>query len=453
MVEPPSAPEFAGDLDLDAPRLEEVVTRCEAVIAGLPPRTLRDAESQRTVDQAFAAARSARRDFLARNVDRVYDTLTAQRTCHRRLPELISAAAERFPGLVPTAASIAEERGRIQAERDGREIDQAIFCSAVLHSRRSGAHLIDAMRRPTTGAIELLDTFRHDRKVELPSVVVERVGYAAHLTFRGGHPLNAENDQLVADTETAVDLALLDDDVRVGVLRGGTSSSPRYRGKRVFSAGMNLTDLRNGGISFVDFLLGRELGFINKIMRGLHAGDDPSGSIDTGPLEKPWIAAVDAFAIGGGMQLLLAMDRVIAEENAFFGLPAAEEGIVPGLANLRLSRAVGSRLARRIILGGLRIAATDRDAELICDEVVPAAEMDAAIAAAIADLAEPAVVANRRMLTLAEEPVDVYRHYLAEFATVQAERTYSPDVLANIERRWQESRRRKLAGGNRAAET
>ncbi|GAB2685846.1 enoyl-CoA hydratase/isomerase family protein [Nocardia thraciensis] len=453
MGKPKSAPDFVGDLDLDATRLAEFVAGCEAVIASFPSKAQRSVEAQRSVDQAFAAARTARRAFLARYVDPVYDALTAQLTCHRRLPELIRAAAERFPGLVPTAASMAEERGRIQAERDGRETDQAIFCAAILRSPRSGAHLIDAMRRPTMGALDLLDTFRCDGKVELPTVAVERIGYAAYLTFRGGHPLNAESDQLVADTETAVDLALLDDDVQVGVLRGGPSSSPRYQGKRVFSAGMNLTDLRNGGISFVDFVLGRELGFINKIMRGLVTEHDAGTSTATGPLEKPWIGAVDAFAIGGGMQLLLAMDRVIAEEGAFFSLPAAEEGIVPGLANLRLTRAVGSRLARRIILGGLRVAATDRNAALICDEVVAAERMDAAITTAVADLSEPAVVANRRMLTLAEEPVDVYRCYLAEFATVQAERTYSADVLANVERRWQESRRRERAGGNHAVGT
>ncbi|MGW4326460.1 (3,5-dihydroxyphenyl)acetyl-CoA 1,2-dioxygenase DpgC [Nocardia sp. NPDC004573] len=434
-------------------RLTEHVARCEDVIARSPSKTHRDAGSQRSVDQAFAAARTARRAFLAAHTDRVYDALTGGLAHHRRLPELVRAAAESFPGLLPSTESIADERGRIQAERDGREIDQAIFCSAILRSPRSGAHLIDAMRTPTAGAIELLDTFHRNGKVELHSVAVERLGHAAYLTFRDGHPLNAENDQLVADTETAVDLALLDDDVRVGVLRGGPSSSPRYQGKRVFSAGMNLTDLRNGGISFVDFLLGRELGFINKIMRGLYTGDGVGASTDTGPLEKPWIGAVDAFAIGGGMQLLLVLDRVIAEEGAFFSLPAAEEGIVPGLANLRLSRAVGSRLARRIILGGRRIAATDRAAELICDEVVPAERMDAAIAAAVADLSEPAVVANRRMLALAEEPVEVYRQYLAEFAMIQAERMYSSDVLANVERRWQESRRRKLAGGNRAVGT
>ncbi|WP_159929708.1 MULTISPECIES: enoyl-CoA hydratase/isomerase family protein [Nocardia] len=452
MIDPQAGPDFVGDLDLDATSLAKYTARCEDVVARYPSRIDRDAGAQRSVDQAFAAARTARRAFLARHADAVYSVLTSGLARHRRLPELVHAAAERFPGLVPTATSIADERGRIQAERDGREIDQAIFCAAILRSPRSGSHLIDAMRMPTAPAIEVLDIFRRTGKIELSSVAVERVGHAAYLTFRDGHPLNAENDQLVTDTETAVDLALLDDEVRVGVLRGGPSGSPRYQGKRVFSAGMNLTDLRNGRISFVEFLLGRELGFINKIMRGLFTDARAAPVVARQP-EKPWIGAVDAFAIGGGMQLLLVLDRVIAEEGAFFSLPAAEEGIVPGLANLRLSRAVGSRMSRRIILSGLRIAATDRAAELICDEVVPAEEMDAAITAAVAELSQPAVVANRRMLILAEEPVDLYRWYLAEFAIVQAERMYSPDVLGNVERRWQESRRRKQVGGNRAVGT
>jgi thioesterase DpgC len=259
--------------------------------------------------------------------------------------------------------------------------------------------------------------------------------------FRNTARLNAEDGRLIADLDTAVDLVLLDDQVRVGVLRGGQVDHPKYRGRRVFSAGVNLTDLRNGKISFVDFLLGRELGYVNKILRGVLTEPD-AGAWCERAVAKPWIAAVDTFAIGGGMQLLLVMDRVLAEENAYFSLPAAAEGIVPGLGNLRLTRQTGARLARQVILGGRRIAATEPEAALLCDEIVPAAELDAAVDRAVAELAVPAVAANRQMLTLAEEPLDHFREYLAEFAVVQAGRTYSEDVLAKVERRWQDSQRR-----------
>ena len=75
-------------------------------------------------------------------------------------------------------------------------------------------------------------------------------------------------------------------------------------------------------------------------------------------------------------------------------------------------------------------------AELVCDEVVPADRLSDAVDRAVAELAAPAVVANRAMLTLAEEPRETLRSYLAEFAVVQAERIYSPDVLDRVERRW-----------------
>lgn len=155
------------------------------------------------------------------------------------------------------------------------------------------------------------------------------------------------------------------------------------------------------------------------------------------------MGAVDSFAIGGGMQLLLVLDRVIAEEGAYFSLPAAEEGIVPGLGNLRLGRLTGARVARQVILGGRRIDAGDPDARLVCDEVVAAGDMADAVERAVAELGAPAVAANRRMLALTEEPLDSYRTYLAEFALVQAGRSYSDDVLAKVERRWQQSQSRR----------
>ncbi len=65
--------------------------------------------------------------------------------------------------------------------------------------------------------------------------------------------------------------------------------------------------------------------------------------------------------------------------------------------------------------------------------------MDEAIAEAVTALSGPAVAANRAMFAWAEEPLDLYREYLAEFAVAQVERAYSDDVLAKVERRWQES--------------
>ncbi|WP_330261308.1 (3,5-dihydroxyphenyl)acetyl-CoA 1,2-dioxygenase DpgC [Streptomyces sp. NBC_00539] len=435
------APHFGGVLADDARTLAAFAAAGEELLAALPARPGRDEEQDALAQSVFTACRAARRSFLTLHTEAVYDELTGGRTRHERLAGLLDAAAVRFPGLVPTGAQMAAEGACIQAEKEGREIDQALFCAAVLRSRTAGPHLIDAMLLPTPRALELLDGFRATGRAELERVLVERVGEAAHVTFRNAHCLNAEDNTLIADLETAVDLALLDDGVRVGVLRGGEVDHPRYQGRRVFSAGINLKDLRNGDISFVDFLLGRELGYINKMYRGLLT-DPQAEAWAERTVQKPWIGAVDTFAIGGGMQLLLVLDRVIAEEGAYLSLPAAEEGIVPGLGNLRLSRLTGARTARQVILAGRRITTADPDVHLVCDQVVPAQEMDAAVETAVRELSGPAVAANRRMLGLTEEPLDLYRTYLAEFAVVQAARSYSEDVLAKVERRWQRSRAR-----------
>ena len=193
-------------------------------------------------------------------------------------------------------------------------------------------------------------SFQSEGRLDLGSVLIERRECAAHLTINNGYCLNAEDDRLVDDLETAVDLALLDPDIRVGILRGGVMTHPRYAGRRLFSAGINLKALHSGQISYVDFLLRRELGFISKLMRGVRLADNNEET-----REKPWIAAVDGFAIGGGAQLLLVFDHVIAAADSYISLPAANEGIVPGFANLRLPRVVGSRMARQLILGGRKI--------------------------------------------------------------------------------------------------
>src|SRR5690606_32303152 len=132
---------------------------------------------------------------------------------------------------------------------------------------------------------------------------LERRDGVAHLTMCRDDCLNAEDGRQVDDMETAVDLALLDPAVHVGVVRGGTMTHPRYRGRRVFSAGINLKALHAGEISLVGFLLRREVGYISKPVRGLLVERDDAWRSAT--VEKPWVAAVDTFAIGGGCQLLL----------------------------------------------------------------------------------------------------------------------------------------------------
>ncbi|MBE1579743.1 (3,5-dihydroxyphenyl)acetyl-CoA 1,2-dioxygenase DpgC [Amycolatopsis roodepoortensis] len=382
-------------------------------------------ESHR-VDDEIRAARTA---FVEAHAEEIYAELTDGRTRYLRLDELVRAAALAFPGLVPSEQQMAAERSRPQAEKEGREIDQGIFLRGILRAPKAGPHLLDAMLRPSARAQRLLPEFLETGVVEMEAVRLERRNGVAHLTLCRDDCLNAEDAQQVDDMETAVDLTLLDPSVRMGLVRGGVMSHPRYLGRRVFCAGINLKKLSAGEIPLVDFLLRRETGYIQKIFRGLLT-DDSWHSRFT---DKPWMAAVDSFAIGGGTQLLLVFDHVLAASDAYLSLPAAKEGIIPGVSNFRLSRIAGPRVARQVILGGRKLQAGEPDARSIVDEVVAPEELDAAIDGALARFDGEAVVANRRMLNLAEEPPEEFRRYIAEFALQQALRIYGADVIGKVD--------------------
>ena len=421
-----------GDLACARRVLAVRANRADDLIASLPEPGQRSAEQRAAAAAAHDGVRAVRVRFLDVHAEAVYDELTDCRTRQLRLPELTGAAAAVFPGLVPSADQMAVERALPQARKEGREIDQGIFLRGVLRSPVAGQHLLEAMRRPTPRAVRLLPEFSRTGVADLGSVRVERRDGAARVTMCRDDCLNAEDNRQVDDMETAVDLALLDPGVRVGLLRGGEMSHPRYRGRRVFSAGINLKALHAGAISLVDFLLRRELGYISKLVRGIAVEEEAHWAFPAAA--KPWAAAVEGFAIGGGMQLLLVFDHVLASSDAYFSLPAAQEGIVPGAANFRLSRYAGSRLSRQIILAGRRIWASEPAARLFVDEVVEPPGMEEAIERSLDRLQSPAVTANRYMLNLAEEPPGAFRTYLAEFAVVQALRLYSADVIGKVGR-------------------
>ncbi|MDH6217852.1 (3,5-dihydroxyphenyl)acetyl-CoA 1,2-dioxygenase DpgC [Streptomyces pseudovenezuelae] len=412
--------------------LAESAGHTDELLDALPGPQERSPRQRDRAAAALDATRTLRAAFMDAHTDAVYDELTAGRTRRPRLAELAEAAATAFPGLVPTADRLKAERALPQAGKEGHEIDQGIFFSRVLRSSQAGPHLIDTLLTPTPRALALLAEFSRTGTADLGSVRLDRDAAVARLTMCRDDCLNAEDNQQIDDMETAVDLALLDTGTEVCLLRGGEMTHPRYRGRRVFSAGINLKSLHGGGISLVDFLLRRELGYLHKILRGIRVEDGAGWRGTTA--EKPWVAAVDTFAIGGGAQLLFVFDHVLAASDAFLSLPAAKEGIIPGASALRLSRAAGTRLSRQVILEGRRIRATEPAARLLVDEVHETDELDLAVERSLERLRGPAVVANRRMLNLAEEPVDAFRLYMAEFALQQALRLYSSDVLDKVGR-------------------
>ena len=396
------------------------------------------------VENFEGADHDARERFLREHAEELYAALTDDYATPLRLDELVYRAAERFPGLVPTRAEVEAEAEHLQGEKEGVEIAQGLLIAHVLASPRAGSHLVWAMLRPTELALERLDELRTAGEVDLGGAHVRRDGVAGILELRNPRHLNAEDATTLAATEAAVDLVLLDPEIEVGVFRGGVVDHPRYAGRRIFGAGINLTHLYRGLVPFLFYFV-RDMGYVNKLYRGLSAPEWQPGELQDST-EKLWIAAAETYAIGGACQLLHVMDHVIAERGCRLYLPARKEGIIPGASNMRLARAVGDRIARQAILSGREFEAGAPDADLLCDEVVEPGEMDAAIERRIELLTSSGLVnaaANRRMMRVAAEPLDVFRTYMALYAREQAFCHFSPALIANLERHW-DARNRRL---------
>ncbi|HTN95569.1 MAG TPA: enoyl-CoA hydratase-related protein, partial [Nordella sp.] len=240
------------------------------------------------------------------------------------------------------------------------------------------------------------------------------------------------------------DVAILDGASDIVVMRGDKVTHPKYDGRHIFGAGINLTHLYRGKIPFLWYLK-RDLGYVHKILRGVARPDMLPDDVQGYATEKPWVAAVDAFAIGGHCQLLLCMDYVLAGSDAFLTLPARKEGIIPGLANLRLPRFTGDRIARQAIQHERRLVCDSAEGRLICDEVVPTEEMEAAIGRVVEGLTNSGAVSaigNRRALRIGAEPLDLFRRYCSFYAREQAYCHFSPALIANLERNWDARNRR-----------
>jgi thioesterase DpgC len=186
------------------------------------------------------------------------------------------------------------------------------------------------------------------------------------------------------------------------------------------------------------------MGYLNKMYRGLSGPEFWPDDIENNA-EKPWIAAVEMFAIGGGCQLLVVMDHVLAERSSFFNLPARKEGIIPGASNMRLWRFVGDRAARQAILFERAFPADSPAGQLMCDTLVPDGEMDSALARTVAALTSSGSVSaagNRKAMRIGQESIDLFRQYMAVYAREQAFCHYSPALISNLEKNWNAAQRR-----------
>ncbi len=419
----------------------------EALIARLPRRPQRNPAEVKAAAAIRVRARSSREAFLAPYVEKVYATLTHDFSrAFIRVEELVAAAAEAFPGLTPSRAQLAGEAETLQRDKDGLEIDQGLLLSHILGHERAGRHLCHAMLLPRPESQAALARFGKDGLLDLGPARLERKGRAVHLIAANPRYLNAEDATTLNEMEIAVDVAILDPASDIAVMRGGPVEHAKYAGQRIFGAGINLTHLYRGKIPFTWYLQ-RDLGYVHKLLRGVATADRLPDDVAGFGVEKPWIAAVETFAIGGHCQALLAVDFVLAASNAYMTLPARKEGIIPGAANLRLPRFVGDRIARQLIQYGRRARMRQSpEGRLICDEIVAPEEMDARDRSRRRG---PDQCRRRRrhrqppsLPGQARSRLDLFRRLLAVYAREQAYCHFSPALIDNLERYWDAQNRK-----------
>jgi thioesterase DpgC len=437
-------PRVSDDFAADRQRFAEFWTKSRQLIENLPPKPKRSEAHVRVAEEVHRAARQSREQFLQHHVEAVYGALTKNLSEFVRVEKLVSAAAAAFAGLVPSAEQIAAEARTLQGDKEGLEIDQGIFLAQVLGQERAGNHLVHAMLLPRPESVDGLQRFQRDGVLDLGAARLERSGRTVHLIASNPRFLNAEDQTTIDNMEIAVDVAILDAASNFAVLRGTAVEHPKYAGRRLLGSGINLTHLYQGKIPFVWFVQ-RELGFVHKFLRGVASPEVFPDDVHGTATEKPWVAAVEGFAIGGHCQILLTMDFVVAASDAFMTLPARKEGIIPGAADLRLPRFTGDRVARQAIQYESRLDCASAEGRLICDEIVPPGDMDAAIERVVNRLTSSGAVgavANRRAFRVGQEPIDLFRRYMAVYAREQAYCHFSPALIANLEQYWNAQNRK-----------
>jgi enoyl-CoA hydratase len=180
------------------------------------------------------------------------------------------------------------------------------------------------------------------------SYILVTPSYAPHVALiqlNRPKELNALNLQLMGEIRDALKVLDDDDSVRAIVITGN---------ERAFAAGADIKQM--AGKTAVDMLLIDQFSTWDSIRK----------------TKKPIIAAVSGFALGGGCELAMLCDIIIASETAQFGQPEINIGVMPGAGGTqRLTRAVGKALAMEMVLSGRFISAEEAKAAGLINKIVP----------------------------------------------------------------------------------
>ena len=212
------------------------------------------------------------------------------------------------------------------------------------------------------------------------SILVETRGKVGIIRLNRPKALNALNTALIADLSAA--LTHLDAEADIGclVLTGS---------EQAFAAGADIKEMADK--SFIEAFM----------------GDFAAGWDGVARTRKPTIAAIAGYALGGGCELAMMCDLIIAADNAKFGQPEIKLGVIPGIGGTqRLTRAVGKAKAMDLCLTGRMMDAAEAERAGLVARVVPLAElMDTALAAAdtIAQMSRTAVMLAKESINRAFE--------------------------------------------------
>ncbi|MEA3198595.1 MAG: enoyl-CoA hydratase [Thermoplasmata archaeon] len=184
------------------------------------------------------------------------------------------------------------------------------------------------------------------------NLLVERDGAIAVLTVNRLKALNAMNQATLAELTAAARELDADPGVGVVILTGA--------GEKAFVAGADITEMASFGPQQAED----------------HARKGQAAMAAFERMRKPVIAAVNGYALGGGLEIALACDIRLASENAQMGLPEVSLGTIPGFGGTqRLARLVGPAMAKELVLSGRRVKADEALRIGLVNRVVPQAEL------------------------------------------------------------------------------